>query len=69
MYPEAIETFKMAYDLSGRHPGALAGLIHACGRAGRDAEARGFLKELKKMQDRRFVSPYFFAYAYTGCGQ
>jgi len=69
MYAEAIETFKMAYDLSGLHPGALAGLIHACGRAGRDAEARGFLKELKKMQERRFVSPYFFALAYTGCGQ
>jgi TolB-like protein/Tfp pilus assembly protein PilF len=69
MYPEAIEALKMSYDLSGQHPGALAGLIHACGRAGRNAEARGFLKELKKMQERRFVSPYFFALAYTGCDQ
>jgi TolB-like protein/Tfp pilus assembly protein PilF len=69
MYPEAIEALKMSYDLSGQHPGALAGLIHACGRAGRTAEARGFLKELKKMQERRFVSPYFFALAYTGCDQ
>ncbi len=69
MYAEAIESLRMSYELSGRHPGALAGLIHACGRAGRDAEARGFLKELKGIQEHRHVSPYFFALAYTGCGQ
>jgi TolB-like protein/Tfp pilus assembly protein PilF len=69
MHAEAVETLKMAYDLSGQHPGALAGLINACGRAKRDAEARAYLKELKKMQERRFVSPYFFALAYAGCDQ
>ncbi len=69
MYAEAIETLKVAYDLSGQHPGALASLIHACGQASRDAEARGYLRELKKMQERRFVSPYFFALAYAGCDQ
>jgi pentatricopeptide repeat protein len=69
MYAEAIESLKVSYDLSSQHPGALAGLIHACGRAGRDAEARGFLKEMKGIQEHRYVSPYFFALAYTGCGQ
>lgn len=69
MYDEAIEALKMCYEISGRHPGALAGLIHACGRAGRNAEARGFLKEMKSIQEHRFVSPYFFALGYTGCDQ
>ena len=69
MYEEAVETLKICTELSGRHPGALAGLIHACGRAGRDAEARAFLKEMKAIQEQRFVSPYFFALAYTGCDQ
>ena len=69
MYDEAIETLKICTELSGRHPGALAGLVHACGRAGRDAEARALLKEMKTIQEQRFVSPYFYALAYTGCGQ
>jgi len=69
MYAEAIETLTICADLSGRHPGALAALIYACGRAGRGAEARALLKEMKAIQRHRFVSPYFFALAYTGCGQ
>ncbi len=69
MYAEAIESLRMSYELSRRHPGALAALIHACGRAGKSVEARGFLKEMKDMQEHRFVSPYFFALAYAGCDQ
>ncbi len=69
MHAEAIDALKMSYELSGRHPGALAGLIHACGRAGKDAEARAYLKEMKGIGEHRFVSPYFFALGYTGCGQ
>lgn len=69
MYEEAIETLKICVELSGRHPGALAGLIHAYGKAGREADARALLKEMKATQEHRFVSPYFFALAYTGCNQ
>jgi pentatricopeptide repeat protein len=69
MFSESVETLKICYEVSGRHPGALAGLIHACGRAGRSAEARALLKEMKGMQEQRFVAPYFFALAYTGCDQ
>jgi len=69
MYAEAIETLTICAELSGRHPGALAALIYASGRAGRGAEARSLLKEMKAIQEHRFVSPYFFALAYTGCGQ
>ena len=35
---------------------------------GRAGEARGILRELEERSEREFISPYLFAYVYTGLG-
>jgi TolB-like protein/Tfp pilus assembly protein PilF len=67
-YPAAIREYKAARDLSKGHPLAIASLSHACGAAGKKAEAKRYLEELRESSRQRHVSPYFFALAYTGMG-
>lgn len=43
-------------------------LGHVYGRAGESAKARGILRELATMSERRFVSPMDFAVVYAGLG-
>jgi len=65
-YTAAIKELKMARELSKGHPLAIAALSHASSMAGKKAEAKRYLEDLKKAARQRHVSPYFFALAYAG---
>jgi len=66
---EAVATLQRAVELSGRHPGGIAGLSHACARFGDKAGAVRLLQELTALQSQRHVSPYFIAVACAGLGE
>jgi TolB-like protein len=68
-YSAAIKEFKAARDLSKGHPLAIAALSHASSLAGKKADAKRYLEDLKEAARKRHVSPYFFALAYAGAGE
>ncbi|HEX6645042.1 MAG TPA: BTAD domain-containing putative transcriptional regulator [Gemmatimonadales bacterium] len=57
-----------AVACSGRTPLWLAQLGEMLAMTGRAGEARGILRELEERSEREFISPYLFAYVYTGLG-
>jgi TolB-like protein/tetratricopeptide (TPR) repeat protein len=67
-YTDAIGEFEKASQLTGGHPGALAGLGHAHALAGNRAEAQEYLARLERDAGRRYVSPYFIALVHVGLG-
>jgi tetratricopeptide (TPR) repeat protein len=68
-FAAAMKELNAARELSNGHPLAIASLSHACGLAGKKAEAKRYLEMLKETSLQRHVSPYFFALAYAGMGE
>ncbi len=65
---EAVERFSDAVRLLGRDPVGLSFLAHGLALAGRRAEAQEVVDELLAMAERRYVSAYDIAVAFTGLG-
>ena len=68
-YEDAIAELQMARESTGLHPMAIAVISHAHSRAGRKAEARKWLHDLKETAKRRYVSAYYIARAHLGLGE
>ncbi len=68
-FGEAIAEFQRAITLSPNITEYRGGLGHAYGRAGKSAEARKLLSELKELSRRRYVSWLDFATIYAGLGE
>ena len=68
-FTEAIAEFQRAISLSPNLTQYKAGLGHAYARAGKSAEARKLLSELKEESKRRYVSWSDFAAIYAGLGE
>jgi serine/threonine protein kinase/Flp pilus assembly protein TadD len=65
---EGLAELERAVSVSQRSPLWLSQLGEAYGMAGRIAQAREILAELELRASTEFVSPYHFAYIYTGLG-
>lgn len=68
-YAEAIESARLAVDVSGGHPYALLSLGHALAVGGRGAEAREILERLQTSADGEYISPYFVSFTHVGLGE
>lgn len=66
---EGIARLKKAVSLSTNTNSWLGQLGEAYGLAGRVEEARDVLRQLEERSRTSFVSPYTFAYVYTGLGE
>ena len=66
---EAIAAGEKANELSGRHALTLGALGAAYGRAGRAAEARRVLEELKARRALTYVPSSALAWAHAGVGE
>ncbi len=66
MFAEAIVEFQSARTLSRSGTDYIGALGHAYARAGKTAEARKVIDELKEQSKRRYVSWYNIAYVYAG---
>jgi serine/threonine protein kinase/tetratricopeptide (TPR) repeat protein len=66
MHEEAVACERKAAEVTGGLPRWRAGLGHACGLAGRRAEAEGILAELREQAKTAYVSPFAFATVYLG---
>jgi len=69
MYEEAIETFQRANGLSKEELSAKALLAHAYAVAGRMADARALLEELRAASRSRYVSRYALGAIHVGLGE
>ena len=65
---EGLAQLEQAVELSHNHPGWMGQLGEAYGMAGNAEKAREILVELENRAGACFVSPYYFAYVYTGLG-
>jgi hypothetical protein len=68
LWKEAIASFRKAVAASGRSPGYIASLAHACAVAGKHTEVLELMQELKRLAGKRYVSPYCFALVEAGMG-
>ena len=68
-YEDAIAEFQMARESTGLHPIAMGVISHAHYRAGRKAEARKWLYDLKETAKRRYVSAYYIARTHLSLGE
>jgi serine/threonine-protein kinase len=66
---EAVERFAAAVRLLGRDPVGLSFLAHGLAMAGRQSDAEALVNELLAMAERRYVSAYDIAVAWTGLGR
>jgi TolB-like protein/Flp pilus assembly protein TadD len=66
MYPEAVAEATKAKDLSSGNSEAIAHVVFALAKSGRQKEAQTTLDELKKRAVERYVPPYAFALSYNG---
>lgn len=66
---EGIAQLERAVAVSPRNTQWLAQLGEALGLAGRSAEARDILRQLEERAQNGFVTPYHFAFIYTGLGE
>ena len=64
-----IADLEQAVVCSLRTPLWLAQLGEMLGMEGRTDDARALLRELEDRAEREFISPYLFAYIYTGLGE
>ena len=69
MYTEAVTEAAKARDVSGGNSEAIAHIVYALAKAGKQKEARMTLDELKKRAAERYVPPYAFALSYNGLGE
>ncbi len=67
-YPEAIAAFEKAIQLSGNREGKPA-LAHAYALAGRTAEARQILEEIKNDHSGRYIASPMIARVHLGLGE
>jgi TolB-like protein/tetratricopeptide (TPR) repeat protein len=65
---ETIRSLQQAHDGSGGNPISLAALGHAHAAAGRKAQARKILNELREQAKRGYVPPYALALVSAGMG-
>ncbi len=68
-FPEALETYRKALELSEQSAEVLAGYGHAYAVAGEREQARAVLKELLKSSEQHYVPPVQVAFVYTGLGE
>ncbi len=68
-FDESIATYEKAVELSGGLAEIVAGLGHAYGLAGKEAEAREVLQKLLALDERWYVPPVQIAYVYVGLGE
>jgi serine/threonine-protein kinase len=66
---EGVAELERAVECSGRNPQWVAQLGEAYGMVGETAKARAILQELEERSRHTYVSPYHFAYVYTGLGE
>lgn len=66
---EGVAELERAVECSGRNPQWVAQLGEAYGMIGETAKARALLQELEERSRHTYVSPYHFAYVYTGLGE
>ncbi len=66
---EGLAQLEQAVELSRNHPGWMGQLGEAYGMAGNTKKARAILLELENRARASFISPYYFAYVYTGLGE
>jgi len=69
MYPQAIDTFQRARQLSGDNPAMLMAYGHTQALAGNAAEARAALQKLQQLRSNRFVPSLYPAAIYVGLGE
>jgi len=69
MYPQAIDTFQRARQLSGDNPAMLMAYGHTQALAGNAAEARAALQKLQQLRSDRFVPSLYPAAIYVGLGE
>ncbi len=69
MHSEGLIELEAAVSVSGRNPMWLGQLGQAYAMAGSADKARDILRELEERAKTAFVSPYHFAYVYTGLGE
>jgi len=67
-YEEAIAQFQKTIEVSGREPNTIASLAHTLGLAGRVADAKKILLELKERSKKDYVSSYQLAVIELGLG-
>ena len=68
MYAEAVAEANEAKTLSGGSAEAVAHVVYALAKSGKQAEARATLDQLRKRAAERDVPPYAFALSYNGLG-
>src|ERR1044071_979518 len=68
-HEEAVEACERAAELLGRSPYPLCFLAALNAHAGRDREARELLKEVERLGQTRYVSPYMLALVYCQLGE
>lgn len=66
MYNEATATLERAASMAGENPFAVGGLGYAYAVAGKRDEAYEVLRELKRLSEQRYISPYTIASIYAG---
>ena len=69
MYAEAVTEATKAADASGGNSEAIAHVVYALAKSGKQKEARTKLDELKKRATVAYVPPYAFALSYNGLGE
>jgi serine/threonine-protein kinase len=69
MQQEGLGAMEKAISLSPDNALYLAQLGQAYGMVGRTDDAREVLRKLEEWSRQRYVSPYHFAYVYTGLGE
>jgi TolB-like protein/tRNA A-37 threonylcarbamoyl transferase component Bud32 len=68
-YPRALQHLQTAVSLTPDASLWLAQLGQVYAMAGQREEARAILRRLEESSAQRYVSPYHFAYVYTGLGE
>jgi TolB-like protein/Flp pilus assembly protein TadD len=69
MYPQAMETFQHARQLSGDNPAMVMAYGHAQAMAGNAVEARAALQKLQQLGATRFVPNLYPAAIHVGLGE
>jgi tetratricopeptide (TPR) repeat protein len=69
MYPQAIETFQHARQLSGDYPFMVMAYGHTQALAGNTPEARAALQKLQQLAGTRFVPSLYPAAIHVGLGE
>jgi TolB-like protein/tetratricopeptide (TPR) repeat protein len=69
MYPQAVETFQRARQLSGENPAMLMAYGHTQALAGNAGEARAALQKLQRLAGTRFVPNLYPAAIHVGLGE